>query len=506
LDYRVAYSYAEEDTQDDTEFKYEYEDTLEYTFQGVTCDTPSVTAVSGDIGGLSSYELDEVEDADQIVEEKAWLLAANIKKELNTRLPVYLKSGFDMSLKNKTSDIEAYTNDETPEEFETLVGNTSGGRNAYASFPLIDKSLVDRFNSNRDAFAMELDEKGSIEEDYETDEKVYAGYLMGNLDFGKVNLLAGVRMEYTDLEATGYEVYEYKAEDGDNDFLTIAADTGTNDYTNVLPGVHVRANITDELIFHGAWTNTISRPNWEQTRNATTIEGDEEDSEVEISVGNPGLDPYEAMNFDATLSYYMPSVGMASIGAFYKDIDNFIYQQTHEIEYGDYEDATLEDWNNGDNGTIVGVELSYQQKLTFLPSPMDGFSIEGNLTLSDSEADVPATDEYEARTIDFIGQSDTVGSFALSFEKWDFFIRLSGTYRSEYLDELGEETYEDAYIDDHFQMDLSTACTIQEKYTVYANFININNEPLKAYWGESKMLKQYEEYGLSVRAGVKFSF
>lgn len=465
--------------------------------------------MSGDISDLSSYELDEVEDADQIVEETAWLLAANVKKELGTHLPAYLKSGFDVSLKNKTSDIEVYTNDETPEAFETLVGNTSGGRSTYSSFPLIDKNLVDAFNASRDDFVMELDEKGSAEEDYETDEKIYAGYLMGNIDFGKVNLLAGVRVEMTDLESTGYEVFEY--EDDDTESLTITAETRTNDYINVLPGVHVRANISDELVFHGAWTNTISRPNWEQTRNATTIEAkieEGEDSEIEISVGNPELDPYEAMNFDATLSYYMPSVGMASIGVFYKDIDNFIYQQTHEIDYEGYDEATYEDWNNGDGGTIFGVELAYQQKLSFLPAPFDGFSIEGNLTLSDSEAEVPATEdgEYEARTIEFIGQSDTVGSAALSFEKWNLFVRLSGTYQSAYLDGLGEEAYEDEYIDDHFQMDLSMSYTVQETYTVYANFININNEPLKAYWGESELLKQYEEYGMSVRAGVKFNF
>jgi TonB-dependent receptor len=492
LDYSLAYSYAEQDTPDDTEFVFINED-LQYTYSGADTHTPRVSVVSGEINGLEGYEFDEVEDADQIVEEKAWLFGANLKKELDTVLPVYLKGGFFVSMKNKTSDIEVYKNEETPEGFESLLGYTSGGRKEYADFPLIDTSLTDYFNSNRDAFEMERDEVDSAAEDYETDEDIYAGYLMGNIDFGTINLLAGARVEYTDIEATGYVI------DEGADDPVVGLETQANDYTNFLPGIHVRADLSDSLVLYGAWTNSISRPNWEQTRNARVTDDEE------MEMGNPMLDPYEAMNWDATLSYYMQSVGMASVGVFYKDIDNFIYSITGDAEIGG-ETYELTTWNNGDSGSIYGLELAYQQKLSFLPSPMNGLSIEGNLTLSESEADVPETGDVEARTIDFIGHSDTVGSFALSFEKWNFFARLSGTYRSEYLDGLGEEAFEDEYIDEHFQVDLSTSYTFYDKYTVYANFININNEPLRAYWGESKMLKQYEEYGFSARAGVKFNF
>jgi TonB-dependent receptor len=393
-------------------------------------------------------------------------------------------------MKTKEGDIEVYVSDDNPSNFDTLEGNTSDGRYEYADFPLIDEGLTNRYDANRSDFAMEWEEADSFAEDYKTDENIYSAYLMGNMDFGTINLLAGVRVEHTKLECEGYMV------DEDLDEPVLGLDTKENDYTNFLPGVHFRMNLTENTILNAAWTNTISRPLWEQTRYARVTDDDDN-----VEIGNPDLDPYEAMNWDATLTYYMPSLGLASVGVFYKDIDNFIYAQTLDLET--YELTTF---NNGESGTIYGVELAYQQNLAFLPSPLDGLSLLGNLTFSDSEADILPTDGEPARTIEFVRNSDMVGSFAVSYEKSGLFLRLSGTYRSAYLDSVGEEALEDEYIDDHFQMDLSTAYTFMDKYTVYANFINLNNEPLKAYFGESGQMRQFEEYGWSARAGVKFKF
>ena len=41
------------------------------------------------------------------------------------------------------------------------------------------------------------------------------------------------------------------------------------------------------------------------------------------------------------------------------------------------------------------------------------------------------------RTVDFIRNSKVVSSAAVSYENYGFFVRLSGTYRSSYLDEVG---------------------------------------------------------------------
>lgn len=488
LDYKLAYSYAEQDTPYDKQFMYETGD-LNYSYTGADSDTPGVAVTGGDINDLSIYELDSVEESKQLVEEEACIFAANIKKELNTSFQSYVKTGFHVSLRNKTNDLETIVYEDPTDDFSTLEGHTQDGRNEYNDFPLVNTDLGDEFEDVKDQFTSERDIEASEVEDYETDENVYAAYVMGEADFGKFTLLPGVRVEFTDLEARG-NTYDEETEE-------VGSQKKSNDYTNVLPSLHARYNLSDNLILYGAWTNTISRPQWEETRY-----GKFTDDDGNVEIGNPELDPYEAMNWDATLSYYMPnSLGLASIGFFYKDIDNFIYAQTSEMD--DYELTT---YRNGDSGHIYGVELVYQQKLGFLPSPLDGFSLEGNLTLSNSEADILATEQSEkGRTVDFIRHSDTVGVIALSYEKYNVFLRLSGSYRSSYLDEVGDKLNEDRYIDDHFQLDFSSSYTFLDKYTLYLNVINLTNEPLKAYFGESGRLSQYEEYGLAVRFGLKFN-
>ncbi|MEZ4601032.1 MAG: TonB-dependent receptor [Syntrophotaleaceae bacterium] len=486
-DYSLAYSYAEQDTPDDTEIVYE-NTTLSYSYSDAATDTPSVAVTGGDLLDLSSYELDGVEDADQIVEEDAWIFQGNLKKSFRLPLQSYLKTGYYVSLRNKNNDTEVWTSDDNPAAFDTLEGNTGDGRREYSDFPLLSSNLVERFRRNSGAFAMERDLVDSEGQDYDTDENIYAGYLMGQVDFGRVSLLPGVRYEYTELKATG-NVVDAEAE------AVLGSETRKHHYDNILPSIHVRAALTDNLILNAAWTNSISRPTWEQTKYARV----EDDGEVEV--GNPDLDPYEAMNWDATLTYYAPKLGMASAGVFYKDIDNFIYSQTSFED-----DFDLISWRNGDGGHIAGVELAGRLELASLTPLLEGFSIQGNIALTDSRAKIlPAEEGGESRSVDFIRNSDTVGSAAISYEKYGFFLRLSGTYRSSYLDEVGEESFEDRYIDDHFQLDLSTAYTYKERYTVFANFINLTDEPLKAYWGESNRLSQYEKYGWSARIGLKFA-
>lgn len=487
LDYSVAYSYAEQDTPDDTEIAYENE-TLSYAYSRAGSSTPAVTVVGGDAYDLSNYEFDEVEDAEQMVREKAWIFRTNVKKNLDLPWQTYLKGGFYVSLRNKTNDIEVWKSDDNPADFDTLEGNTGGGHYAYADFPMLDPFLVNKFRKNSDAFAMERDLVDSEAEDFETDEDVYAAYLLGNVDFGRVSVMPGVRYEYTDLEATGNIVDEDLEE-------VLGTQSKSRTYDNILPSVHVRATLLDNLIARASWTNSLSRPNWDQTRYSKVT-----DDDGNVEVGNPDLDPYEAMNWDASLAYYAPRLGMASVGFFYKDIDDFIYSRTSYNAIGDYDLTT---WQNGDSGHILGVELAGQLELSSLASWLDGFSVLANITFSDSEADVRDSEGENPRTVDFVRNSDTVGSFALSYEKHGFFIRLSGTYRSSYLDELGDEPTEDRYIDDHFQLDLSTAYTFAKKYTIFANFINLTDEPLKAYWGESERLSQYEKYGWSARIGLK---
>ncbi len=96
----------------------------------------------------------------------------------------------------------------------------------------------------------------SLVNDYEAGENVYAAYAMATLKTGQWTIIPGVRVERTE--------GDYKAK-------TITATStvtqgfnvkGDFDYTDVFPGVNVRFDANDNLVFRGAVTTAIGRPNF----------------------------------------------------------------------------------------------------------------------------------------------------------------------------------------------------------------------------------------------------
>src|SRR3546814_17907711 len=81
-------------------------------------------------------------------------------------------------------------------------------------------------------------------------------------------------------------------------------------------------------------------------------------------------------------------------GFFYKDIKNFIVDGKFDGDADDpfggsfngiaYDEAKIP--VNGDRAQVKGTELSYQQALTFLPAPLDGFLIPLNYTYTEIES------------------------------------------------------------------------------------------------------------------------
>ena len=87
-------------------------------------------------------------------------------------------------------------------------------------------------------------------------------------------------------------------------------------------------------------------------------------------------------------------------------------------------------------------------------------------------------------------------------------MRVAGTYRDSYLDELGDTAGEDRLVDDHFQLDLSAKYRVSDNVQLFYEWVNVNNAKYFAYnsVGGRQNLLQYEEYSWTMKGGVKVSF
>ena len=158
--------------------------------------------------------------------------------------------------------------------------------------------------------------------EYKARETVTAGYLRFDQNFGKkLSAMVGLRLENTHLKYNGRKLT--LNDDGDPESLTVTPDV-KDSYLNVLPSVLLKYNVSEDFKIRGSFTETLSRPKYSALIPNVNINN----KDNELTLGNPELKPTTSFNFDLSADYYFKSVGLVSIGIYYKDINDFIVTQT----------------------------------------------------------------------------------------------------------------------------------------------------------------------------------
>lgn len=412
--------------------------------------------------------------------------------------PAYAKFGAAFRAKEKTSEAEALELTTAPSTF--TFANLAGpvGYYPYLRVPRLSTDMVRQaFYGNRSAFTGSRVFEDSEFEDFSVEEDVLAAYLMGGATYGRLNVIAGLRVERTKFSTRGNEL------DLVDEIATPV--TASRSYTNWLPGVYLRYDVSKNLVLRASWSNALARPAFGDMALRSRVNRDD----LELTRGNPGLAALEAANWDASVEYYLPSLGLLSAAVFHKEIKNFSYEftlPTPEIIDGDSYEVTT--FANGSSGSITGLELAYQQQLRMLPAPFDGFGVLANLTLLDSAATYPTR---PGEDVPFIGQSDYTGNVALTYERGPLFLRLALNFRSERLREdepLGGSAPQDLYVDDFRQLDLTARYKVTKDIEIFGEVLNLANEPFRVFLhsdnGQGRRLGQVEEYDWSLNVGVRW--
>jgi TonB-dependent receptor len=312
-------------------------------------------------------------------------------------------------------------------------------------------------------------------------------------------------VEHTTTASTRFQLLS------DGSGLTTTSQTFEKSNTNVLPSVHLTYEVNENLQFRGAWTNTIGRPDYEEL--ASFSEVDVEGNEASVTKGNPNLDPYRAMNFDLSGEYYFENGGLASVAGFYKRIDNAIYQftdtetnVTNPFGNGEtFSEVETTQQRNADLGTVLGLEATYQQPFTFLPAPLDGLGLNSNVTVTDSEVDVPNRGE-----LPFFQQADLVYNVVPYFQKAGFEARVAVNYRGDYLLSLDDAAVNDTWVDDRTTVDVNASYQFEgllAQPTLMVQVENVTNAPEIEYaGGDEDRLSFHYLSGRTVSLGLSAEF
>jgi TonB-dependent receptor len=446
---------------------------------------------NADFFNPNSFELQEIEEEKTSSIDKMKAVNMDFARVYDFKgYDSQVKFGAKVTRRDKTNDITTFIYDDFGAA-PTNLSQYSGGNLNYKPGPFgqaINGSAIRNLISGLDRNAAFNEEQSRID-DYQMSEDINAAYVMNTVDIDKLRLIVGVRYEGTKFKAKGTSIT-------DGAFGDVSK---TNNYHNVLPGLHAKYQLSKETILRAAHTNTVVRPTFDALAPGISINNDR------ASFGNPDLDPLEAKNFDLGIEHYLGTAGVISAFAFYKDIKNFVYQTdvSGTGVFTNFDRAIT--FENGDKAQVYGLELAYSQKLDWLSYPWNKVILGANATFSDSTAKIASLGQ--SRDIALPSQSAQVGNMMVGWQDSKYSVRLSGNYKSKYLAEVGDigTLQNDIYADAQLYVDLSASYFITPKAQLTLEAQNITSEKFYTYQNRRNFNSQYEEYGPTYRVSLTLS-
>ena len=334
---------------------------------------------------------------------------------------------------------------------------------------------------------------------YDAQENVIAGYLMNRIQFKKFMLLGGLRVERTAVD------YDAKLVNQDiNGKLTSSVPVNSKyNYIKYLPNLQGKYDLAKSTVMRGAVSFGYSRPNFNDLVPSRVVSI----LNRTLTDGNPDLKPAFATNYDFSIEHYLSNLGILSIGTFYKNIKNFQYNSVVTLTGNEFPDATAyKDYlyyktYNGDLAKVFGVEVNAQTNLTFLPGILKGISLYANYTYTRSKAD--AQDRKDLR---LPGQADHTANGSVSYTLKGFTLQGNLNYNGAYTSTLGTDDATDVIRAARYQLDVNASFRITKGLTIYAEGLNLTNQPQIEYFGERSRLFTKTYYDYSARAGLKYRY
>jgi len=393
--------------------------------------------------------------------------------------------------------------------------------------------------------------------DQKTEEMTTAAYIQFNfthpLAMGELSAVAGVRYEETDVESSAV-VPAYTGIDwiADNEFRLI--DSGESSetlysasYDHFLPNVDISFAFTNDVVLRGSYSKTIARANYNDISGGVTI-GTLRNLNGDALRGDPTLLPHESQNFDLSVEWYFSEGSYVSVGAFSKQVENFVGNTTisenlfglrnpaqgprfnaaldaldaeatsteiREYIFANYPESTtaptdihslsedpLYDFNvtipiNEKEAEITGVEVALQYSFD------SGWGGQFNYTLVDSDAEYDQT-EFDNQFA-LVGLSDTMNLVGF-YETEIFQVRLAYNWRDAFLANASREHGNPEFVEAYSQWDLHASFNVNQQFSVFAEGLNLTNETARSYSRYRGALQSATELGARYNLGARYTF
>ncbi len=374
------------------------------------------------------------------------------------------------------------------------------------------KKILAFFNANSANPALftpltDLDHARSDPNNWDTSERVYGFYGMNTINLGNARLQTGVRVETTQASFLG----THATFDSTGAFVSDVPVPGNQSYVDVLPSLQFQYRFGKDTVLRAAYGMGIARPNFSDLPPFIN----ENDRRNQVTVGNPDLKPTHAQNFDLLIERYLKPVGVLQGGVFYKYLTDPIFSVGTPLTSGPFAGFTQTQPINGPSAHITGVEMAWQQRLSFLPGLLNGTGVRANYSYTTSQASFPVdfgrTDHPALQR-----QAPNNWNFDMTYDKKGISARMGLTHNDanifQYNFQDGADggvkgPNGDVYLYPHTQLDAQISYWIPRSHglQMIVSLLNLNNEVFGFYQGSEQFPIQREYYSRTYSFGLRWT-
>lgn len=286
-----------------------------------------------------------------------------------------------------------------------------------------------------------------------------------------------------------------------------------NSYSEVLPSLNIRLDLTDDLLLRFAASKSLARAPIGRLRPASLrvdTSARTPTGSGTINSGNPRLNPTLSTNFDVSLEWYFNEASVLAVTYFDKDLEDFIVRSTQEVPLFDsinnetrlYSQTAF--FNAAETGAS-GVEIAYNQIFNTLPAPFDGLGVQASATFIDSDAEFDPNSNQE---VTIFGVSDESFTASVFYEKGPIQARLAYTQRGE--SALGVQstrgTQHPLFLEEYGQLDFSASYQWNDNLQVTLAAINLTEEQPRTFSELSERTVGFEHTGTFWSLGVRGNY
>jgi iron complex outermembrane receptor protein len=327
----------------------------------------------------------------------------------------------------------------------------------------------------------------------------------------------GLQAVHTDQSSDGTVA---TVEDGN---VILTPRTAGDSYVEWLPSLNLGFEVADGQMVRFAAARTLTRARMDKMNanvNFSYNENPNDGVNWSGGAGNPELRPWLARQYDISYENYFSDQGYFSLAVFYKDLENYVYDQQSAFDFStilpqgadDNPIGLVTQPQNGQGGYVQGIEASLSLDFGLFADQLEGFGTILSGSYNDSE--VKETSDSAATTLP--GLSEKTFNATVYYENAGFEARISSRYRSDFLGEVTAisltrvnvnvkaETVVDAQIGYDF-----TESGIDALYGLSVQFQvnNLTNEPFTSYTGEdARHVRDYQNYGRNFMLGANYKF